>query len=142
MPCHAYACPKGTKYQDLFIYIKFHISMSRFIYLHQVSYINVKISMHMLRFAYVCNKIKIHISIFARQYIKCNKYSTSFEHRHQTSHIHIMVRIPTSKYVMDQFFKSKIADKLHAPRFSYMYIEIRIYIEIMIGLYEVQSDLC
>ena len=31
--------------------------ISRFIYLYQVSYINVKISMHMLRFAYVCNKI-------------------------------------------------------------------------------------
>ena len=28
-----YACPKGTKYHDLFIYIKFHISMLRLVYI-------------------------------------------------------------------------------------------------------------
>ena len=30
-----YACPKGTIYQDVFIYIKFYISMSRLDYTYQ-----------------------------------------------------------------------------------------------------------
>ena len=33
--CYSYACPKGTIYQDVFIYIKCYVSMSRLDYTYQ-----------------------------------------------------------------------------------------------------------
>ena len=43
-----YACPKGTVYQDVFIYIKFYISMSRLDYTYQ------DLHTRKTRFQYTC----------------------------------------------------------------------------------------
>ena len=155
-----YACPKGTIYQDVFIYIKSYISMSRLddnisrctylhqvlyiymsrlddnisrcIYLHHVLYIYVKICIHVKQDFNIRIKIYVHVSRSACEYIKSNKYwSTSsytdrqsnviskFAYSHQDSHLHIKIRIYTSR-----------ASHIHQD----------LYIEIVIGLYDVLSE--
>ena len=52
-----YACPKGTIYQDLFIYMRIYLYIARYIYIHQDLFIYVKIHISMLRLVY----IKIHV---------------------------------------------------------------------------------
>ena len=67
-----YASPKGTIYQDVFIYIKFFISMSR------LDYIYIKICTHVKQEFNIRIKIYVHVSRSACEYIKSNKYwSTS-----------------------------------------------------------------
>ena len=69
-----YACPKGTIYQDVFIYIKFCISMSRLDYIYQ------DLDTSKTRFEYTYQdlrtsiKIYVYVSRSACEYIKFNKY--------------------------------------------------------------------
>ena len=119
-------------HQVLYIYMsRLDDNISRCIYLHQVLYIYVKICIHVKQDFNIRIKIYVHVSRSACEYIKSNKYwSTSsytdrqsnviskFAYPHQDSHLHIKIRIYTSK-----------SSHIHQD----------LYIEIVIGLYEVLS---
>ena len=83
-----------------------HASTSSLKNIHQVSNIDTKLRIFILRFAYI----------------------------YQDTFLHDNIPMYT---VRDQFFKRELQINVTRQDSSYMYIKIRIYIEIMIGLYEV-----
>ena len=63
-----YACPKGTIYQDLFIYIKNYLYTSRF------TYIYIKIYLYVSRCIYKHQNLYIYIYLY-QDLVKSNYWS-------------------------------------------------------------------
>ena len=63
-----YACPKGTIYQDLFIYIKIYIYTSR-LYIHQ------DLLIYTSKFTYMHQDVFIYIKIYIYIYIYISRFS-------------------------------------------------------------------
>ena len=78
-----YACSKGTIYEDVFIYIKFYISMSR------VDYICQDTHTRKTRFQYTYQDLRTRINI--RSYIKSNKYWSTYNYRISRTDIKICI---------------------------------------------------
>ena len=78
-------------HQDSYIYIKIRLYTSRFVYIHQDSYIYVKIRIYTSRFVYIHQDSKI--------YSKIRIYTSRFVDIQQDSYIYIKICIYTLRFV-------------------------------------------
>ena len=78
-------------HQDSYIYITIRIYTSRFVYIHQDSYIYIKIRIYTSRFVYIHQDSYI--------YIKIRIYTSRFVYIQQDSYIYIQICIYTLRFV-------------------------------------------
>ena len=97
---------KGQNIKIIDLHDKIRICTSRFVYIHQDSYIYIKIRIYTSRFVYIHQ--------YSYIYIKIRIYTSRLVYIHQDSHIYIKIRIHTSRFVCIQ-------------QDSCIYIKIRIY---------------
>ena len=104
-PTGFYACPKETIYQDVFIYIKFYISVSRLDYTYQ----------------------DLHTRKTRFQYSYVSRFTDSYQDPlASTSSL-----LPLTRIDNQILYRSS--------RTTFIHQDPHIYIEIVIGLYEVLS---
>ena len=85
---------KGQNINIINLHGKTVIYTSRFVYIHQDSYIYIKIRKYTSRFVYIHKDFYI--------YIKIRIYTSRFVYIHQDSYIYIKIRIYTSRFVYIQ----------------------------------------
>ena len=78
-------------HQDSYIYIKIRMYTARFVYIHQDSYIYINIRVYTSRFVYIHQDSYI--------YIKIRIYTSRFVYIHQDSYIYIKICIYTLRFV-------------------------------------------
>ena len=107
---------KGQNIKIINLHDKTVIYTSRFVYVHQDSYIYIKIRIYTSRFVYIQQDLYI--------YIKIRTYTSRFVYIHQDSYIYSKIRIYTARFV-DSYIYIKI--RIYTSRFVHIHQDSYIY---------------